>query len=722
MRPRGIIIVFAACAVALGTLRAQEAKSSGQNQGGTSVEQTVNQLIPRLAATNVADRYAAQMELQALAVKSGRPGAKAERAEVAKILAAKAKDATVPQPARVWCVRQLEYVGDAESIPALTSLLNGPDAELKESARRALEKNPAPAASEVLRTALKQGGDASWKIGLIQALGERGDARAVALVQPYLADPKTGGAAAAALAKIASDDSIRDLWAAYDEGNLAAAEALILAGAHLVRQAYDEGPPVTGGPGLQSVRAVSAEKLAKAEKIFSRLYLAGTGQPGAAPAMKNPAAARRVRCAALVGLAKADPKNARKYISAELESADPRMQYAAVTAAVVAYGKDKVGPALALLLPRLSPTAKVFVLRQLDPSAEAQVISLTEDPDDGVRFAALETLGRIGGAASVPVLMTASTGSSSTKKAAVAALAKLPGSDADAALEKLAERGDASSRAVAIQTLAVRNDTKALPALITYAGEADQKVSEAACSALGKMGSDNQLEPVARLAMSGKTPAAEPALQAVAARTKNKPSAVKNLVALLPSVAPQNSALLFETLTVLGGPEALAAITNAMSNGNEQIKDAAVRSLANWPDFVAVEPLLVIASDANAKRVHQVLAIQGVVRLVKASESEPAEARLSAALRAMSAATRDEDKKLVLSAFAAIPDAKAADAIKPYLSDTRFGNEAGLAGVTLAESLRKSNKAAAKELAHAVIDAKVSAELTRKANAVLEKN
>ena len=72
-----------------------------------SAEQTVNDLLPKLAAARVEDRYSAQMELQNLALHAGRPGAEAERMEFANILATKATDSDVPQPARVWVVRQL---------------------------------------------------------------------------------------------------------------------------------------------------------------------------------------------------------------------------------------------------------------------------------------------------------------------------------------------------------------------------------------------------------------------------------------------------------------------------------------------------------------------------------------------------------------------------------------------------------------------------------------
>src|SRR5262249_25334381 len=156
------------------------------------------------------------------------------------------------------------------------------------------------------------------------------------------------------------------------------------------------------------------------------------------------------------------------------------------------------------------------------------------------------------------------------------ALDKLPGLGTDVAIEKLAEQGDGASRVIAIEVLAARHDTRALPALMKYAGDSDEKVSQAACSALGKLGSDDQLEPLTRLAMTGNPPGAEAALQSVATRVKDKPAAAKNLLTLVPAAEPQNATLLFETLSMLGGPDALAAVTNSISNGNEQVRDAAI--------------------------------------------------------------------------------------------------------------------------------------------------
>ena len=149
-------------------------------------QQAISDLIPRLADPVVGNRYAAEMELQALAADASKPGNEAQRLAFGTALAAKAADASVPQPARVWIVRQLQYMGGAEAVDALTQLLNGADVQLREDARRALEKNSAPAASAILRAALAKGGDAAWIVGCINSLGERRDTAAVSLIAKRL--------------------------------------------------------------------------------------------------------------------------------------------------------------------------------------------------------------------------------------------------------------------------------------------------------------------------------------------------------------------------------------------------------------------------------------------------------------------------------------------------------------------------------------------------------
>ncbi len=650
------------------------------------VEQTVNDLIPRLAAAKVEDRYGAQMELQHLAANAARPGAESERAELTTILAAKATDATVPQPARVWIVRQLEYFGAAESVAALTTLLKDPDAEIKECARRALEKNPAPAATESLRAALTQGGDTRWTIGLIQSLGERGDTGSVTLIAPSLSQPETSFAAAAALGKIANDQAVSALWAVFDKNTPAAADALLAAANRLTARGESKN----------------------AAAIYTRLFAAQGNAP--------------LRAAALIGMTKADPESAKKLIVGSLSDADRRLQTAAIAAAQATYGKQASG-FLANLLPSLNASAKVFVLRALDGSDEKTLIAAAGDPEETIRLAALERLAQVGSSDCIPVLFQAAmAGSAGAQKAAVTALARTPAPGAGSAVEKLAGQGDPKSRVVAINALAQRHDPTAAPALLKYAGESDPEISAAACAALAKVGTDAELEGLIRLVVAGKTPGAPAALQAVASRARDKSAAARKLLALAQTAPPQQMASLFEILALLGGNESLAVLSSSAGSSNAEVKDAAIRALANWPDFPATTALLVITSDPNVSRVHNVLAVQAIARLVKSSEKEPAALRVKTAIAGMHAATRDEEKKLMLSALASIPDPTAGEAIKPFLSMPKYQQEAGLAAMTLAETLRKTDKPAARDLAEAVKQAAVSDAATRRADALLKRN
>ena len=103
--------------------------------------------------------------------------------------------------AKDFACRQLWRIGTAESIPALTPMLI--DEKYSDMARYALERNEIPEAGKAIRDALPK---ASGKplIGLINTLGARRDALAVAALEKYAAsaDEEPATAAIAALGKI----------------------------------------------------------------------------------------------------------------------------------------------------------------------------------------------------------------------------------------------------------------------------------------------------------------------------------------------------------------------------------------------------------------------------------------------------------------------------------------------------------------------------------------
>jgi hypothetical protein len=142
----------------------------------------------------------------------------------------------VPRDAKDYVCRKLMVVGTAASTAALGALLA--DEDSSHMARYALERMPAPEASQTLRDALPNLAG-RLKIGAISSLGVRKDAESVSALTGLLADADSAVARAAAIAlgDICSPDAgkalttvnaaDREVALAATDGLLACAESLL---------------------------------------------------------------------------------------------------------------------------------------------------------------------------------------------------------------------------------------------------------------------------------------------------------------------------------------------------------------------------------------------------------------------------------------------------------------------------------------------------------------
>jgi hypothetical protein len=641
----------------------------------------VTALIPRLAAPEVGDRYAAEMELQVITSNASRPGHKADRVACGKVLAAKAADPALPQPARVWLVRQLQYMGGAEAVAALTQLLNGTDAELRECARRALEQNPAPTATTSLRAALRQGGDGPSVIGMINSVGLRRDREAASLLAKHLAAAPTAGPAAWALGRLATPEAVAALWQAFPQVP-AAGDALICAADRLSS---------TGGKSVAS-------------DIFRKLYAHAQPAP--------------LRAAAFRGLARVDPVVAGKLIQEALQSDNARLQDAVVAAAAAA-------PALAgqvtALLPRLSACATAKALAVVNAKALPSVIVLADDTDPGTRLAAIAALGRLGSAAGALVLLKAAgSGDPADRVAAESALASLTDNAALAALEKAAASSDISAQVPALNALAARQQKSALPLMLAAAKNSEAALRKAGLNGLRQMGGDGQFAAVAQLVVATKGEDVNQTLAAMAERVTDKPVAAAKLIALA-GLDQQALAAFAGTLAGLGGDPALNALAKLSGSADAECQQSAIEALGSWTTLAAVTPLSSLASAQNSNPQTRSAALAALVNLVKNVETATHDQRLVVARATLNLTHSAADTKLALSALAAVPDAQSATAVKGLLQDADVKREAGATALTMAEALAKTDKAAARDLAQAVKEANISPALNTRAGRLLGK-
>jgi len=198
----GLLVVFAAL-----TATAQEATPSFKEQ----FQAQLTEWLPGMGAENIPNRRNSQQKLRQLCFELGTPGRDAEQIEACQVMA-ETLGTQLPKPARIWLLKQLQYLGAAECVGAVASSLNDADPHIRDAARRALADNPAPEANVALLAKLGSS-SGTFRVGLINSLGFRADPASVKTLAGLLRDKDTAAAAAAAnaLGKIGGPEATNAL-------------------------------------------------------------------------------------------------------------------------------------------------------------------------------------------------------------------------------------------------------------------------------------------------------------------------------------------------------------------------------------------------------------------------------------------------------------------------------------------------------------------------------
>jgi len=108
--------------------------------------------------------------------------------------------------------------------------------------------------------------------------------------------------------------------------------------------------------------------------------------------------------------------------------------------------------------------------------------------------------------------------------------------------------------------------------------------------------------------------------------------------------------LLYRTLGKIGDDSSLRLLRTAFKEQDAQIRDAAIRALADWPNSTPREDVLGIAKKSQ-DLTHQVLALRGYIRMVGLEKYQLPEAAVRSLKTALDLASRPDEKKLVLGAL-----------------------------------------------------------------------
>jgi len=615
------------------------------------------------------------------------------RQEAAKQLAVVESDADVH--AKSEACRRLAVIGGPEVVEPLAAMLG--DEKLSHMIRYALEPNPSPAVDDAFRGAL-----AKLKgrplVGVINSIGVRRDAKAVAVLAGLLkdSDSEVACAAAGSLGRIASPNAATALAAARSTVTTEPLRAAV----------------IDGSLDLAGQRVCSG-KTADAVKIYEQLR--GEQWP------------RRARVGALVGLLSAK-SDATALVVQTLSSKDTVLR-GTVIARVPLLKGEGVSARLAELLPKLPADCQAPLISALadrgDQAAMPAIIKAASSDSANVRLAAIRALGKVGDVTCVDLLCKGlADGKGSEAQAAAGSLRLLRGDGVNPAILRAMKTAAPAPRAVLIAVLADRKAEGITPVLMAGARDRDASVQVAAIKALGRLGTPADLPAIVELLVAAGNDAiraeAQRTVVLVSRRVSDKSAQADVVVAKLKAAkSDQTKMVLLAAAGEIGGPKAFQAVKAALGEKNAGVKDAAIRALAAWPDAQAIDVLLTLIDDAKTE-VHRVLALRGAVGLL-ASAERPAKQKLGIYKSVLAKANRADDKKLILAGLGGLDTPAALKVVEGLLGDSGVKGEAELAMLNIADRIAGSAPKAAAAAARKLIAGTRSNRIRRRAQGILKR-
>ncbi len=620
---------------------------------------------------------------------SGKPEMKAMEKQLDEFLKSDASYA-----AKDFVCRELSVAGTEVSVPALASMLT--DEKVSDIARYALERIPGAAVDDALRKALsKANGNA--KIGIINTLGVRGDKKAVESLAKLTNDANetVAVAAVAALGRI-DDKSATDA----------------------VAKAKDKGAGAVKTAAIDAYLRCADRLAAKGQKeaagaIYKQLYAASE------PMIVRVAAAR--------GMILTAGDKTSEVIVEMLKSADKPIQTVAI-ATLKEVAKTDVIKAAAEQLANLGATQQmqlVFALADCgDKAALPAVESAAKSTDAAVHIAALKAIGTLGDVTCVDTLIaTAAAKVGDEQKAAQESLYRLHGADVDEAILKKLPDAEPKAKVELVRSCEQRNIKASVPVLMKTAKDADAKVRIESIKALRALAGPQDMAALIELqlaAAGNDRGELEKTVVVVAKKIPEDKGQSQAVLAALPSAKDVDAKCsLLSVLGKIGDEAALPVLRDALGDKDDQVKDAAVRALSDWPTAAPAADLLKVAQTSE-NQVHKTLALRGYVRLAGLASNRPAEETMKMYKDAMALAADVSEKKMVLSGLGSTSSFEAMQMAAGYLDDKDLKEEAEAAVVKIAESTMKGHSRETKETLQKVIDGTTNESVREQAQKLLK--
>jgi HEAT repeat protein len=359
-------------------------------------------------------------------------------------------------------------------------------------------------------------------------------------------------------------------------------------------------------------------------------------------------------------------------------------------------------------LPGLPPQQQVWMIDSLvargDITARAGIEQALEHPEATVRKAAISALEKIGDASTVAVLVKAlaTEPEADLRRAIESAMVGLDGGQLTTlAIKAELQKSAGESKVYLLTALTRREGAAANDVLLQASRSADPAVARAAFVNLGRSAQASDL-PGLLARMCGLTDPgvrAEAQGAAIVALGRLEDSARRSVIVreeLQRAKTTECRMALLTLLPVCADAPALQTLIGAAGDSEAQVRETAVRALADWPDISVWDSLIGFYQSPENEKTRGI-ALRGLVRLAGEENAHTDQRLLERYQQLLSSTHADGETKLILGALSGVASPGALQLVIPFLSDSSVRAEAEAAVKRIAESIKAQHPQAAAE-------------------------
>ncbi len=595
-----------------------------------------------------------------------------------------------PFSSKQYVLRVLAVIADADAVDPVSEYLTDP--QLSHLARYVLVGVGNENAQANLLAAMDQT-RGKLKVGIINSLASLKSSRAVDKLADLVgsSDREIGNAAMMALADIADKKARRAVTALYHQKpNRARTDAYLRLAMTLEKQ----------GDGASA-------------DIYEELF--GESQE------------ETLRIAGFAGLLRVTetPRELEKLVESGLSHENEKIRKMAGVY-LMDTASDEMFRRFAGKINRYTPQAKVALIdairsRKYSKARPLLLENLSGD-NAGVTIASLTALAELGRVDDIPAIMgMIESADAAIRDAAIICLKSYTAPGSNQAIVRILERAADTQKTELIEVLNFRSAKEALPSVTRYLESSDRKLAGAALDLYADLGDASHL----------------PVLLGVLEKSQNRREESTRMTAIRKICVnyPQEAAAIVykgyrdapETwrgnyLTLLSYTdysEKLEVIRAALKDASKEVKDTAVRLLAEWDNPVVMDDLVAIVKNSDDST-HAAVAFRGYINLLR-QKPMSASSKFELLKEAYSLAQNSRQKKQVISAVSEIQAPEAMAFISAALDDPELTAEASLAAISLTQALSADHFDACVEMLEKVIQVDASEAITDDAKASLEK-